>query len=134
MSVVHIDASGPGGRPYTTICACFQGPLGEQNSPIFVERLEPMSPIEAEYRALILALNKAQLANCRQLHVYTDCRVVALQIHQHGKVRSELLKPLYEIALELIQRFDLVVVQYIPRELNRQADWYAANGLPEEIP
>jgi ribonuclease HI len=100
----------------------FHGRLGEQNSPVFIEKLDHVTSNEAEYAGLLLALRKALEAGEKTLHIYTDSKVLAKQIHGAYEVRAENLRVLHAEALALIRGFNLVVVQYIPRERNREAD------------
>jgi ribonuclease HI len=123
MACCHVDGSSRGNPGPGQCAAVFHGRLGDRNSPVFVEKLEYVTSNEAEYAGLILALREALAAGERSnLHIYTDSKVLAKQIHGAYAVRADNLRRLHECALELIRQFDLVVVQYIPREKNREAD------------
>lgn len=124
MAVAHVDGSSIGNPGRAKFAAVFHGELGELHSPIFVETHSHLTSNEAEYRALLLALEKALEHGAKTLHVYTDSRVMAKQINQQFAVRAPNLVALYERALELIGRFELVVVQFVPRERNWEADKY----------
>lgn len=122
MSVAHIDGSSRGNPGPSSCAAVFHGPLGKLHSPVFIQRFRWLTSNEAEYQGLILALEKGLEHGERQMHIYTDSQVMARQIHGAYAVRAEGLKPLHLRAMELIQQFELVVVQHIPREKNRAAD------------
>lgn len=122
MACAHVDGSSQGNPGPGKAAAVFHGKLGELNSPIFVEDLEYVTSNQAEYAGLILALRKALEAQEKTLHVYTDSQVLARQIHGRYAVRAENIKNLHAQAIELISAFELVVVQFIPREKNREAD------------
>lgn len=128
MAVCHIDASGPQARGHANIAVVFQGPLGQLNSPIFVEDAGYISPPMAEWSALILALEKGRENGERQMHIYTDALVMARQVHGRYRVHEGQCRELYERAMFLIGQFELVTVQYIPRRQNREADFYSKRG------
>jgi ribonuclease HI len=131
MSVAHIDGSSRGNPGPSSCAAVFHGPLGRLNSPVFIERFPWLTCNEAEYHGLILALRKALEVGEKQLHVYTDSEVMARQIHGRYKIHAENLRQLHAEAMELIQRFELVVVQHIPREKNHAADRAAYHSNKE---
>jgi ribonuclease HI len=122
MAVAHVDGSSRGNPGPGQCAAVFHGRLGDCNSPVFIEKLDHVTSNEAEYSGLILALRHALAAGEETLHVYTDSKVLAKQIHGAYAVRADNLRALHARAMELIRGFKLVVVQYIPREKNREAD------------
>lgn len=122
MATCHIDGSSRGNPGPGKCAAVFHGKLGGANSPVFVENLEHITCNEAEYAGLLLALRMANLAGEETLHVYTDSKVLAKQIHGTYEVRAENLRALHTQAMAHIKKFRLVVVQYIPREKNKEAD------------
>ncbi|GBD15224.1 Ribonuclease H [bacterium HR26] len=79
---------------------------------------------QAEYRTLIAAL-EAALAHALEhgwaperlsLFVITDSQLMAEQIAGRWKVRQPRLKPLYERARTLLQRFGRVEISWRPRQ------------------
>ena len=124
MAVAHVDGSSRGNPGPAKYAAVFHGALGELHSPIFVETHAYLTSNQAEYHAIILALEKALEHGAQTLHIYTDSLVTAKQLNRRYVVKAPTLVPLYERALELIVQLDLVVIQYVPREKNRVADRY----------
>lgn len=88
---------------------------------------------QAEYKALILALEKAReilnsgenaksLVKNKNLECHLDSELVVKQLNGEYKIKNEGLKPLFAQARNLISKFDSVKFIYIPREQNKSAD------------
>ncbi|MEW5947159.1 MAG: ribonuclease HI family protein [bacterium] len=84
--------------------------------------LERCTNNQAEYTALLLALETALLMGCTSLTVKTDSQLVARQIGGSYKVKNRNILPLYLEAVKLIGRFREFAVVEIPREENTLAD------------
>lgn len=93
--------------------------------------LPPMTNNEAEYAALVLALEAARSFRPRALKVYMDSEVVVGQMQGIFAVRSPALKHWHTQACRLARRFRQVTYVHIPREANRLADALAAEALAE---
>lgn len=77
---------------------------------------------EAEYLALIKALNLALEDNKKSIEIYCDSELLCNQITGSYKIRSKKLLPLYKEAMRLINNFNSFSIEYIPREKNKEAD------------
>lgn len=83
---------------------------------------------QAEYKALILALEEAQnifmkkKSNEKHIECHLDSELVVKQLNREYKIKNEGLKPLFAQARNLISNFDSVKFIYIPREQNKLAD------------
>lgn len=130
MSVAHIDGSGPGKRPYATCAAVFTGPLGKLHSPVFVEHLGPISSNEAEYHGLLLALRKTLEHGETHLHVLADNAVMVGQVKIIARTKNPEIRRLWHEAQRMIARLKHFRIEQIPREKNREADFYAEHGAP----
>jgi ribonuclease HI len=62
-----------------------------------------------------------------------DSELLVKQVKGLYKVKNEGLKPLYAKVKELIAKIGSVEVQYIPREMNREADALANKAIDEKI-
>jgi len=89
---------------------------------------------QAEYRALITALEYAASIKAVHVTVRTDSQLVAEQINGNYKVRNRRLIPLYSRAVQLLSSFDSYLVEYIPRFLNVEADCLANTALKPRNP
>ncbi len=83
----------------------------------------------AEYRALILALEKAQKFRAKSLTVYSDSQLIVNQVNGDYRVRDTKLKPLLREALFLIRKFQGVEVKSIGRDKNKLADSLANRAI-----
>lgn len=83
----------------------------------------------AEYRALLAGLQEAIDLGVRRLMVRSDSELMVRQINGQYKVKNAGLRPLYEQALELVERFEQVEFVHIRREKNEHADALANRAM-----
>ncbi|UCF14251.1 MAG: reverse transcriptase-like protein, partial [Phycisphaerales bacterium] len=76
----------------------------------------------AEYTGLLKALDAAAEIGARQLTVFSDSELLVKQINGHYRVKSKLIKPLFEQAVSLLAQFRSWQVRYVRREMNAEAD------------
>lgn len=86
---------------------------------------------QAEYEALITALNSAKELKKNHLKIYTDSSLLANQINGKWRVRDSKIAALWKCAKKLIAEFEEVEIKHIPRELNREADRLANRAVDE---
>lgn len=84
---------------------------------------------QAEYRAVIAALEKAIKLGARQVELNMDSELVARQLTGRYRVKNEALKPLFGKAKRLLDSLEDFKVKHIPRERNREADSLANDAL-----
>jgi ribonuclease HI len=77
---------------------------------------------QAEYRAMIAALEQAVKLGARQVELNSDSELVVKQLCGRYRVKKDTLQPLFEQVKALSARFESFRVKYIPRELNSEAD------------
>jgi len=85
----------------------------------------------AEYKALLLGLERALERGVRRLDVFADSELLIKQLKGQYRVKNEGLKPLFSEAKALIQRFERVRLEHVRRELNVEADRLANAGIDE---
>ena len=83
---------------------------------------EPCSYNVAEYQALIAGLQMALDMKISYLEVYSGSKLVINQLLTHYEVKHEGLIPYFQMATRLIEKFDGVSLEHIPRNENRMAD------------
>ena len=71
---------------------------------------------QAEYTAVIKALELARGLGAKDIRVYTDSELVCRQMKGAYKVKDVKLKPLHEIAKDLEKGFEKVTWDSVPRE------------------
>lgn len=84
---------------------------------------------EAEYLALITALERAKELGAEELEIRTDSELLQRQLTGRYKLRAANLKPLFERARQALGTFKAVEVIHVPREENREADRLASKAL-----
>ncbi len=83
----------------------------------------------AEYRGLLAALGWAVARGERHLHVRSDSELLVRQMKGQYRVKNPGLQPLYQEARALVERFDRVTFEHVPREMNRDADRLANEAM-----
>jgi len=77
---------------------------------------------QAEYQAVIAALEKAIRMGVREVELKADSELVVKQLKGEYRVKRVTLKPLYERVRQLQGKLELLTVRHIPREQNAEAD------------
>jgi len=86
---------------------------------------------QAEYRAVILALEKAALLGATEIDVFLDSELVQQQLSGNYKVKNKDLAPLFVKVWNLSQQFKRAKFTHIRREENKQADALVNQALDE---
>jgi ribonuclease HI len=127
---VHIDGASRGNPGPAGIGVLILGADGE-----VVERLhrgigEATNNV-AEYRALLLALERARALGMREVEVCSDSELLVRQLQGRYRVKHPALQPLYAAAREHVEAFRHFEVRHVPREMNAEADALANRGIDE---
>jgi len=77
---------------------------------------------QAEYQALKMGLNRAHELGIKKLIVNMDSELVIKQLNGLYKMKNADLKPHYDHAKRLAEKFDEITFQHVPRALNSIAD------------
>lgn len=89
----------------------------------------PQTNNEAEYRAMIWALERLRQRRPSEVHIFSDSEVMVNQMRGRFAVHSASLRSLHRQACDLARSIPLVTYTHIPRELNGLADALAAEAL-----
>ena len=84
---------------------------------------------QAEYRALIAALEKAVSLGAKQVDIKSDSELVVRQINGSYRVKKAALKPLYQQVKYLIGSLEDFTIAHVSREQNTEADALANRAL-----
>ena len=87
---------------------------------------------EAEYRAIIAALEKAIKLGAKQVELRSDSELIVNQVNGRYKIKSVTLRPFYLQVAQLLGQFESVAINYIPREQNTEADRLANQALKKK--
>ena len=84
---------------------------------------------QAEYKAVIAALEKATKLGASEANIYLDSELIVRQINGEYRVKKPTLKPLYQQVKQLQSRLESFTIAYIPRQQNREAHNLAHSAL-----
>jgi len=77
---------------------------------------------QAEYRALIMVLEKAFSLGGEEIVCYLDSELVVKQLNREYKIKNKDLAPLFLNVYNLSLQFKKISFKHIPREQNKEAD------------
>ena len=77
---------------------------------------------QAEYRAVIAAIEKAKEIKADELLFYLDSELVVRQLNGEYRVKNKELAPLFVKIYNASLDFKKVSYSHIPREMNKEAD------------
>ena len=79
----------------------------------------------AEYSALIRGIREARALGVKRIAVFLDSELLVKQLKGVYRVKSSMLKPLWEDARTLLRQFDYYTITHVRREFNKEADFLA---------
>jgi ribonuclease HI len=83
----------------------------------------------AEYRAFLLALSEAEKLSPSSLTILSDSELLVRQLNGQYRVKSDLLKPLYQEACRRLRGFPGTRILHVGRGENRSADRLANRAI-----
>lgn len=114
---------GPAGAGWVIINA--HGKIALENKKYLGE----LTNNQAEYGALILALEDAHDLGAKELLLQADSELMVRQLKGEYKVRNEGLKPLFRKVVLTLSKFKKYTLKHIPREKNSEADRLANEAI-----
>jgi ribonuclease HI len=119
--IVHVDG-GARGNPGPAAAACvITTPTGELLAE-HTQLLGTATNNVAEYRALLLGLERARALGASEVEVVGDSELIAKQVQGLYKVKHQAMKPLHEEAIAALGRFERWSIRTVPRAQNARAD------------
>jgi ribonuclease HI len=119
--VVHVDGGARGNPGPAAVGVVVSTPEGEVLDEIG-EVIGVATNNVAEYRGLLLGLERARALGATEVEVVNDSELVARQVTGDYKVKHEGLKPLHQEVLAALRGFDRWSIRPVPRERNARAD------------
>jgi ribonuclease HI len=119
--IVNFDGGSRGNPGPAAIAAVVSEPGGR----IVEERGEAIGEATnnvAEYRALLLAIERARELGAREVELIGDSELVVRQVRGEYRVKDEGLRPLFSAAREALEGFDRWSIRNVPRAENALAD------------
>ena len=83
----------------------------------------------AEYKGLAMGLKKALNLNIPVLSVKGDSMLAIKQLNGQYKVKSKMLKPIYDECKQYLRQFKSIKLEHVYRHLNCRADQLANDAL-----
>lgn len=118
---VNVDGGARGNPGPAAIGVVVQGPGGE----LLEERGERIGPATnnvAEYRALLLGIERAAAHGASELELVGDSELVVRQVEGRYKVKDATLRELHAEVKRALQPFAHWSIRHVRREQNEDAD------------
>ena len=119
--VVHVDGGARGNPGPAAAAAVVSSPDGDVLDEAH-EVLGRATNNVAEYRGLLLGLERARALGATEVEVVNDSELVAKQVTGAYRVKHPDMKPLHAAALAALEPFERWTVRSVPRAQNARAD------------
>jgi tryptophan 2,3-dioxygenase len=119
--VVHVDGGARGNPGPAAAAAVLSEPDGQFVDEVAIALGRATNNV-AEYRALLLGLDRARALAATEVDVVNDSELVAKQITGEYRVRNEELATLHAEAIRALEGFERWTITSVPREENAGAD------------
>ncbi|KAM2645651.1 hypothetical protein EV1_019175 [Malus domestica] len=93
-----------------------------QTLPYSFQLSELRSNNVAEYQALIIGLQMAINMGITALEVFGDSKLIINQLLTEYEVRKDDLVPYFRLETQLLQEFETVTLEHVPRKENQMVD------------
>lgn len=128
--IIHTDG-GARGNPGPAAIGCVLRNTHTEEEYAIKRYIGHTTNNQAEYRALLAALEKAHDLGATHIACYLDSELVVKQMRGEYKVRDKDLAPLFLKILNLSNNFKSISFTHIPRSLNKKADALVNAALDE---
>jgi ribonuclease HI len=129
---VHVDGGARGNPGPAAAAAVIAAPGGEVLDEAS-ERLGVATNNVAEYRGLLLGLERARALGATEVEVVNDSELVAKQVNGTYKVKHPDMKLLHAAALDALSAFDAWSIRSVPRAQNADADALVNQALDSGV-
>lgn len=130
VHLANIDGASRGNPGPASYAVVLRDPAGKVVFQL-CKKLGRQTNNVAEYYALLAALDYAVNHGIKGLRIRSDSELLVRQMRGHYKVKSTDLKPLHERASKLAKQLEYLILEHVPREMNREADALANLALDE---
>jgi len=119
--VVHVDGGARGNPGPAAAAAVLSDAEGHVVDDVGVALGRTTNNV-AEYRALLLGLDRARALGATEVEIVNDSELIAKQLTGEYRVRNEELAALHGEALRALEAFESWAIRTVPREQNTAAD------------
>ena len=130
--VVHVDGGSRGNPGPAAAAAVVSSPDGEVLDEAAVTLGRATNNV-AEYRGLLLGLERAAALGASEVEVINDSELIAHQVNGRYKVKHPDMKPLHAASLEALRGFERWSIRPVPRAQNADADALVNQALDGEL-
>ena len=119
--IVHVDGGArgnPGPAAAASVISASDGEVLDEHAQL----LGTATNNVAEYRGLLLGLERARALGANEVEVVGDSELIAKQLQGSYKVKNDALRVLHARASAALREFDRWSVRTVPRERNARAD------------
>ena len=129
--IVHVDGGARGNPGPAAAAAVISAPDGR-----VLERaarlLGKATNNVAEYRALLLGIERARALGADEVEIIGDSELIAKQLQGVYKVKHEAMRPLHREATAALAGFERWSIRTVPRAHNAGADALVNEALDEQ--
>jgi tryptophan 2,3-dioxygenase/ribonuclease HI len=118
---VHVDGGARGNPGPAAAAAVVTGPEGEVLDEAAVTLGRATNNV-AEYRGLLLGLERARALGATEVEVVNDSQLIARQVDGSYKVKHPDMVPLHRAARDALRGFERWSIRSVPRAQNARAD------------
>jgi ribonuclease HI len=119
--IVHVDG-GARGNPGPAAAASVVSDPGGEVLDEHARLLGEVTNNVAEYRALLLGLERARALGATEVEVVNDSELIAKQVKGVYKVKHAAMRPLHLEAMAALRQFEHWSIRSVPRAENADAD------------
>jgi ribonuclease HI len=119
--IVHVDGGARGNPGPAAAASVVSDPAGEvldQRARLLGETTNNV----AEYRALLLGLERARALGATEVEVVNDSELIAKQVQGLYRVKHPGMRPLHLDAMKALRQFERWSIRSVPRAENAHAD------------
>jgi ribonuclease HI len=126
--IIYTDGASSGNPGPASIGVVVQDGQGRVISRIS-RRIGHATNNQAEYRAVIAALEEAVRLGAGEVGIKSDSELVVKQLKGRYRVKKATLRPLFQKVVQLIGSLEAFTITHVPREQNKEADRLANKAL-----
>lgn len=119
--VVNVDGGARGNPGPAAIAAVVRSPAGavlEEHG----ERIGRATNNVAEYRALLLGIERAAALGAREIELVGDSELIVKQVKGEYKVKDATMRELHAQVVKALRDFERWSIRHVRREQNAEAD------------
>lgn len=119
--IVNVDGGArgnPGAAAVAAVVSTPEGKVLEERG----ERIGEATNNVAEYRALLLGIERARELGADEVELIGDSELIVRQVRGEYRVKDAGLKPLHAAALAGLEEFDAWSIRHVRRDDNAAAD------------